>query len=105
MSTQMMKTVTNNPIKSAVATIISIASIVTFFWAVDSHYVSAADFSQYQRSQEKFQHQQQQGFKDYQRRELDNKIFELQFKVNEGSASNLEKAQLDRYKRQRRDLQ
>ena len=104
MSTQLIKTAKENPIKTALSTISSIAAVVMFIWAVNSHFVSAADFSKYQQRQEQFQQQQQESFKAFQRQQIDNELFELEFKVQQGNATPLDRAKIQRLKRQLNEL-
>jgi len=100
MSTQLIKTAKDNPIKSALSIMASIAAVVVFIWSIEGRYVSAADFSQYQKRQEQFQHQQQETINSFQRRQIDNELFELEFKVNNGEATPLDRAKIQRLKRQ-----
>lgn len=104
MSTQLIKTAKDHPYKSALSILTSIATIVLFVWAVEGHYVRAADFSQYQKRQEQFQLQQKEALKSFQRQQLDNQLFDLEFKVQNGTATPLDRAKIERLKRQLQEL-
>lgn len=93
MTTRTFEVMKQNPIKAALTMIGSVAAVAVFFWAVEDRYVSAADFRQ-------FQQQQQQSITELRRQMLEDKLFELQLKANEGTATNIDKAQILRIQRQ-----
>ena len=96
-------------IKTGLTTLASIAVVVTFFWAVEQHYVSAADFEQFQmRQQQQFDHfqtQQQRNITDFRRQMLEDDLFELDLKVEEGTANTIDRARKQRIERQLERLQ
>lgn len=105
MSTQVMpKVVKQNPIKSALTMIASVAAVVVFFWTVEDRYVSAADFQNFQNQQQRFvdqiQKQQRDSLSSFRRQMLEDELFELELKVQQGTATNVEKAKINRIKRQ-----
>lgn len=97
MTTRTLEVMKQNPVKSAVTMIGSIAAVVIFFWTVEDRYVSAADFQQYQR-------QQQHLFTDFRRQQLEDELFELQLKAEKNIITDVERAKLFRIQRQLQKL-
>lgn len=100
----MPKVVKQNPIKSALTMIGSVAAVVVFFWMVEDRYVSAADFQQFQQQQKTFvdqiQRQQRDSLSLFRRQMLEDELFELELKIQQGTATNVERAKVNRIKRQ-----
>jgi hypothetical protein len=111
MDTQIMKKLskTSTLFKSSLAIIGTFLGVIAAMWAIEDRYVSAADFSQYQQRQEAFILQSQSAAdkrqKNFRKQIIDDQLFELQFKVNQGTASPLDKAKIERLQRQLRELQ
>jgi len=110
MDTQIMKKIskTSALFKSSLAIIGTFIGVFVAMWAVEDRYVSAADFSQYQQRQEAFsiqQHTAQENrYRDFRKQQIDDQLFELEFKVNQGTATPLDKAKIERLRRQLQDL-
>lgn len=99
---------TSTVFKSSLAIIGTFLGVIAAMWAVEDRYVSAADFSSYQQRQEAFSIQQQSAqdrrYKDFRRQQIDDQLFELQFKLDNGTATPLDKAKIKRLQRQLNDL-
>ena len=83
---------------TAVGVIGSVATIYTTVIFVDDSFVHAADFAAQIKKQEK-------SFKEYRAQQLDDKIFELEFKAQSGLDTPLDRALKERYKEQLRRLE
>lgn len=101
-------TKTSTLFKSSLAVVGTFVGVLVAMWAVEDRYVSAADFSQYQQRQEAFSIQQQSSqdrrYKEFRRQQIDDQLFELQFKLDNGTATPLDKAKIKRLQRQLNDL-
>lgn len=93
MTTRTLEIMKQNPLKSALTMIGSVAAVVIFLWSVDDRYVNAADFKQYRQ-------QQQQLFTNFRRQQLEDELFELQLKAKKGIITDVERAKLFRIQRQ-----
>lgn len=95
--------------KTTLTTLASIATVVVFFWAVDDHYVSAADLEQYQEQQQRnlqrYQTEQKKVITDFRRQMLEDELFELDLRIDEGTASRIDRAKKARITRQLERLQ
>ena len=78
---------------TAVGVIGSVATIYTTVVFVDDRFVHAADFAVQME-------QQQKVLKDYRVQQLEDKIFELEFKEQSGVDTPLDRALKERYKQQ-----
>lgn len=98
----------NNPIKSAITTIASVAAVVVFFWAIEDRYVSAADFQKFQQWQVEQMERQTKKYDNsitsFRRQLLEDELFELQLKAENGTITPVERAKLLRIQRQLRSL-
>ncbi|HET8688794.1 MAG TPA: hypothetical protein VFM18_19430 [Methanosarcina sp.] len=83
-----------NPVTTASAAITAVGTVLGAFWAIDSHYASAAELA---AAKSEFAQQIVQMRAD----QLDDKVFELQVKQNQqrGKLSPQDAAMLERYKR------
>ena len=97
MTTRTLQIMRQNPLKSALTMIGSVAAVVIFLWVVDDRYVNAADFKQ-------FQHQQEQLFVDSRIQQIQDQLFVLDLKVENGSATEIDRAQRARLQRQLGEL-
>ena len=96
----MMEYLKRNPIVTAGAVISSIVTILAAFWAVDSHYATAADLQNVENS---FASQMVRNRTE----DLDDRIFELELKKSQlkGKLDPIDDAMLERYKRNLRKLE
>lgn len=78
---------------SAVGIIASVATIFTAITFIEDRYVLAADFTKQIQSQHKI-------LKDFRIQQLEDKIFELEFKEQSGMDTPLDRALKERYKQQ-----
>lgn len=92
----MLKEIWDSKKKEVVMAIAVLASILTIFTGiafVEDRYVHAADFSAYAENQQK-------ALKDFRVQNLEDKIFELDFKEQSGQATALDRALKERFKNQ-----
>ena len=92
----MLKELWNDKKKELITAIAILGSILTIFTGVafiEDRYVHAADFEQYADSQQK-------ALKDFRIQSLEDKVFELDFKIQSGTATNLDRALKERYTNQ-----
>ena len=96
-------------LKTAITTLASIAAVVVFFWGVEDRYVNAADLKAYEQRQQQrlevYQQQQQKTVTDFRRQMLEDELFELELKVEEGTAGRIDRAKKARIQRQLERLQ
>lgn len=104
MSTRTLEIMKNNPLKSALSILGSVAAVIIFFWAIEDRYVSAADFQQFQKQQQDFQQRQfkqyEKSLSGFRRQMLEDELFELQLKANSGTITDVERAKILRIQRQ-----
>jgi len=96
----MIKIFKDNPLITASALVSAVIAILGAFWALDSHYATAADMQAFQNSVT-------QQLIQLRSDDLDNKIFALQRKKakHNGKLDPDDEAVLERYKRQFDQLQ
>jgi ClpP class serine protease len=98
---------TDKPLATASATVSAVIAILGAFWALDSHYATAADVQtikqEIMETKQGFAKQVTQMRSD----DLDDKIFALQLKKNQqgGKLSAIDEAMLERYQRQEQQVQ
>jgi hypothetical protein len=85
-------------------TVTTISAIVIPFLAmaffVEDRYLNAADFESYQEQTAKQFTLVQQQFAEQRHLQIEDKVFELEYKVNSNTASELDRLLLERYKRE-----
>jgi len=92
----MLKDIWDSKKKELITAVAALGSVITIFTGVtfiEDRYVHASDFKEYAE-------QQQQSIKEFRIQDLEDKIFELEFKQQSGTATALDNALKERYRQQ-----
>jgi hypothetical protein len=90
--------------KNILGALVAVTSLVIYIWMMEDRYLKASDFLQYQQQQQlnyqSIRDDTRKSLNNFRKQMLEDQLFELQLKKEEGTATNIEKARIKRIKRQ-----